>query len=89
MAVALIDQLTGPFEPDLVTDDYRAALEAVIEVKMSGGQPAARGTGRRPGQGWRPHGGPQRPASKPPKPSAPTGSKPKAEAEPKAKAEAV
>ncbi len=41
MAVALIDQLTGPFEPDLVTDDYRAALEAVIEVKMSGGQPAA------------------------------------------------
>ena len=41
MAIALIDQLTGPFEPDQVTDEYRKALEQVIEVKMSGGQPVS------------------------------------------------
>ncbi len=59
MAVALIDQLTGPFEPDPVTDHYRAALEAVIEVKNERRPTCSAGTGRRPGQGWRPHGGPQ------------------------------
>ena len=41
MAIALIDQLTGPFEPDEFTDQYRLALEQVIEVKVSGGQPVA------------------------------------------------
>ncbi len=39
MAIALIDQLTGPFEPEDYQDDYRIALEKVIEAKLVGGEP--------------------------------------------------
>ena len=39
MAVTLIDQLTGPFEPGEFVDEYRTALEQVIEAKLTGGQP--------------------------------------------------
>ena len=36
---ALIDQLTGEFEPEEFHDDYRVALERVIESKLVGGEP--------------------------------------------------
>jgi DNA end-binding protein Ku len=36
MAESLIDTLSGDFEPDQYRDDYRAALESVIEAKVSG-----------------------------------------------------
>ena len=39
MAIALIDQLTGPFEPEDYRDEYRVALERVIEAKLVGGEP--------------------------------------------------
>ncbi len=39
MAVALIDQLTGEFEPEDYHDQYRVALERVIEAKLVGGEP--------------------------------------------------
>jgi len=39
MAMALIDQLTGPFEPEAYNDEYRVALERVIESKLVGGKP--------------------------------------------------
>ena len=39
MAIALVDQLTGPFEPEDYEDDYRIALEKVIEAKLVGGEP--------------------------------------------------
>ena len=39
MAITLIDQLTGPFEPEEFVDEYRTALEQVIESKLTGGQP--------------------------------------------------
>ena len=39
MAIALIDQLTGEFEPEDYHDDYRTALERVIESKLVGGEP--------------------------------------------------
>ena len=34
MATMLIDQLTGDFEPELYQDEYRGALEKVIEAKL-------------------------------------------------------
>lgn len=36
MAKLLIDQLTGPFEPEKYTDDYRVALLEAIERKVAG-----------------------------------------------------
>ena len=39
MAVALIDQLTGEFEPADFEDEYRVALERVIEAKLVGTEP--------------------------------------------------
>ena len=39
MAVALIDQLTGPFQPEDYHDEYRTALQQVIEAKLGTGQP--------------------------------------------------
>ena len=39
MAIALIDQLTGEFEPEEYHDDYKVALERVIESKLLGGEP--------------------------------------------------
>jgi len=38
MATSLIDSMTGDFEPDVFTDDYRAALQEVIEAKVEGRQ---------------------------------------------------
>jgi DNA end-binding protein Ku len=40
MALALIDQLTGSFEPENYHDEYRSALQQVIEAKLGTGQPA-------------------------------------------------
>lgn len=39
MAITLIDQLTGPFEPDQYRDGYREILEKVIEAKLTTGMP--------------------------------------------------
>ena len=39
MAIALIDQLTGTFEPELHRDEYRAALERVIQGKLGAEEP--------------------------------------------------
>ncbi|HET8662155.1 MAG TPA: Ku protein, partial [Micromonosporaceae bacterium] len=36
MAGSLIDSMTGEFDPDQYTDDYRAALQEVIDAKISG-----------------------------------------------------
>jgi len=36
MAESYVDALAGDFEPDQFTDDYRAALESVIEAKTAG-----------------------------------------------------
>ncbi|GIP39991.1 non-homologous end joining protein Ku [Paenibacillus sp. J31TS4] len=36
MAKMLIDQLSGPFEPEKYTDEYRAALMEAIEQKIAG-----------------------------------------------------
>ncbi|MEV6366534.1 Ku protein [Micromonospora sp. WP24] len=36
MASSLIDSMTGEFEPDVFTDDYRAALQEVIDAKIEG-----------------------------------------------------
>ncbi len=36
MARQLLDSMAGDFDPDLFTDDYRAALESVIEAKAEG-----------------------------------------------------
>ena len=35
MATMLIDQLAGEFEPEMYNDEYRAALEKVIEARLS------------------------------------------------------
>ena len=40
MAATLIDQLTGEFDPSLYRDEYRVALEQVIEAKLTGSEPA-------------------------------------------------
>lgn len=36
MATSLIDSMTGDFEPDQYTDNYRAALQEVIDAKVEG-----------------------------------------------------
>ncbi|MBM0256253.1 Ku protein [Micromonospora sp. 4G55] len=36
MASSLIDSMAGTFEPDAFTDDYRAALQEVIDAKVEG-----------------------------------------------------
>src|SRR5262245_59442593 len=36
MAASLIDSMPGDFEPDAYTDNYRAALQEVIDAKVSG-----------------------------------------------------
>ncbi|WP_229398663.1 non-homologous end joining protein Ku [Micromonospora okii] len=36
MASSLIDSMAGRFEPDAFTDDYRAALQEVIDAKVEG-----------------------------------------------------
>ena len=36
MARSLIETLSGDFEPDQYTDNYREALQAVIEAKVEG-----------------------------------------------------
>jgi DNA end-binding protein Ku len=41
MANMLIDQLTGEFEPEQYTDEYRSTLEQVIEAKLGNAQPVA------------------------------------------------
>lgn len=41
MAQALIDQLAGPFEPEKYKDEYRLALERVIEAKLGAVEPIA------------------------------------------------
>lgn len=41
MAVMLIDQLTGAFEPQEYRDEYRDALQQVIEAKLGAGAPVS------------------------------------------------
>lgn len=41
MAVMLIDQLTGAFEPHAYRDEYRDALQQVIEAKLGSGAPVS------------------------------------------------
>lgn len=41
MAVMLIDQLTGAFEPQEYRDEYRDALQQVIEAKLGSGAPVS------------------------------------------------
>lgn len=36
MARSLVDSMAGDFEPDAYTDDYRAAVEAIIDAKVAG-----------------------------------------------------
>ena len=36
MAASLIDSMAGDFKPEEFTDDYRAALQQVIDAKVSG-----------------------------------------------------
>lgn len=36
MASSLIDSMAGDFQPDVFTDDYRAALQEVIDAKVEG-----------------------------------------------------
>ncbi|MEV0939455.1 Ku protein [Micromonospora wenchangensis] len=36
MAASLIDSMAGEFQPDAFTDDYRAALQEVIDAKVEG-----------------------------------------------------
>jgi DNA end-binding protein Ku len=38
MAEALISSMSGDFDPGEFTDDYRAAMEALLEAKTSGGE---------------------------------------------------
>ncbi len=39
MAMTLIDHLAGEFDPSEYEDEYRAALEKVIEVKLGSAEP--------------------------------------------------
>ncbi len=39
MATTLIDQLTGPFEPEQYSDEYRSILERTIEAKLGAAEP--------------------------------------------------
>ncbi len=38
MASSLVESLAAPFEPTRFEDDYKAALEALIEAKLTGGE---------------------------------------------------
>ncbi|HEU4676521.1 MAG TPA: Ku protein [Motilibacteraceae bacterium] len=44
MAESYIETLTGDFEPEQYTDEYRHALEELIEAKVTGGQVETPGT---------------------------------------------
>ena len=48
MARMFIDQLSGDFDPDQFTDDYREALERVIEAKLDGVELPANTEGGQP-----------------------------------------
>jgi DNA end-binding protein Ku len=48
MAKMFIEQLTGDFDPTAFTDDYRAALEKVVDAKLAGVAAPEQGEG--PGQ---------------------------------------
>jgi DNA end-binding protein Ku len=50
MATTLIDQLTGPFEPEQYQDEYRVALEHVIEAKLGSGAPVTAAPAPPPGK---------------------------------------
>ena len=50
MANTLIDQLTGPFEPEQHRDEYRVALERVIEAKLGSGAPVTAAPAPPPGK---------------------------------------
>ena len=50
MANTLIDQLTGPFEPEQHRDEYRVALERVIEAKLGSGAPVTTAPAPPPGK---------------------------------------
>lgn len=50
MATALMDQLTGAFEPQRRHEEYRAALERVIEAKLGAAQPIAAAPAPRNGE---------------------------------------
>ena len=50
MANMLIDQLTGPFEPEQYQDEYRVALEHVIEAKLGSGAPVTAAPAPPPGK---------------------------------------
>jgi DNA end-binding protein Ku len=39
MAATLVDQLTGAFEPEQHSDEYRATLERAIEARLTSGDP--------------------------------------------------
>lgn len=39
MATALIDQLTGPYDPSVYQDEYRLTLERTIEAKLTSEEP--------------------------------------------------
>lgn len=41
MAASLIDSMTGSFDPSRLTDEYRAALQEVLDAKLQGRQVAA------------------------------------------------
>ena len=38
MAHLLVDSLAGDYDPDDYEDDYAAAVQAVVEAKVSGGE---------------------------------------------------
>ncbi len=57
MASSLIDSMAGSFKPDEFTDNYRAALQEVIDAKVEGREVVAAGRGRGgPGGGGRSDG---------------------------------
>ena len=50
MATALIDQLTGPFEPEQYQDEYRGALQNAIEARLSQAEPVTAAPAPAPGK---------------------------------------
>ncbi len=48
MAEALVQSMTEPWKPEEYVDDYRAALEKVIEEKVEKGDTSALKPGRKP-----------------------------------------
>ncbi len=57
MAESYIAALSGDFEPEQYTDDYREALEEVIEAKIAGREVQGAGRSTPIGPGGRPDGG--------------------------------